>query len=582
VVRRGPAFAVMLPRPESALVSGARAAILGLVLAGCAVPVPPSGGPPDDRPPQVAETHPPDGAVGVRPDRVRIIFDEFIEARTAQRAISITPTPSRPPEIRPGARSVDILFREPLRDSTTYIITIDAGLTDAHGVSLAAPVRVAFSTGDRINRGRMSGFVIRASDGQPDAAMDVYAYPTEAGKAPATLPGEGQLPDYRTQTDAEGRFSFEYLRESSYFVLGVRDANRNRTPDAGEAIAWPPVSVVFADSNSTAAGTWLSTNIDTTDAVLRRASAISSSRLTLRFVDPVRIPDRGADLWLVGDSTFSDTVVVRSAYQPLRDRRVVMLTTDLLTANTYWVRGTVSDSVGNRGPVGPVSFRSSIRPDTTRPLFRGFVVDTLATDEAVRILRPDQSVGLQFSAPPDGALLRSGVAVADSAGVLLDWVTRSATGTLLQVDVASRSWYTVSVDLAAFGGADSIASVVAMATPPSYLGELIGVVEPGPHPIYVRAHRAGDDTVHSVPADSSGAFLFGGLPGRDSYLLSFFEDANSNGRWDFGRLQPFSPAERLGWYLNPTTIRARWEVSVPDTLSLRSWVPSPAADTTGS
>lgn len=553
-----------------------------LFLAGCAVPVPPSGGPPDDQPPQVISTTPETGTVSVRPDRVVIRFNEFIEARSVATAVSVTPELNRPPEIRPGGRSVEILFREPLRDNTTYIVTVDTGLRDAHGVSLDTPIRVAFATGDRINLGRLAGEVVRASDGAPDAGLDIYAWVVQDSSRSAAFEAP---PDYRTQTDQRGRFSFSNLQETAYTVVGLRDGNRNRAIDPGEDIAWPPLALVTADSDSTSRGVWLSSRLDTTSAELRRATGISTTRLALTFDEPVTLIDRDPARWELLDTLSLATSAVQSVFQRHDNPRNVTLITQPLAGDHWevWGDGAVADSSGNVGMIGPVQLSMSAAVDTSRLRFEGFEADTLVTD-GVSYLRPGTQARLLFSGPPDDSVLRAGVSVSDTTGAL-EWTWSTVDGTRLSIAIGDRT-ASIDVDLQAFSGPDSIATFVSRPAPARALGEIAGViavgsdmasdtlgVTPGARTaaptILVEGYAVGHDAVVRTVADSTGVFSLLRLPDEEIYRLRLIEDLNGNGRWDGGQLAPFRAPERLGWLAETPEVRARWETVLPDTLRIR-------------
>ena len=214
------------------------------LLAACANPIMPSGGPPDTTPPTIVETSPAAGAVNASPSAIRITFSEYVDQNAFLQAFSINPEPEGRLAFDWGGRSVEVELPEDLRPNTTYILTLDTNLRDIHSVKLAQPITLAFSTGPRINRGRLAGAVVEASSGRPVAGMDVFAYAAPDGP-PDPLPDR---PDYRIQTGADGRFQFDYLSEGPYFVVALADRNRSRTLDVQEPFAPPPRPVLVADS----------------------------------------------------------------------------------------------------------------------------------------------------------------------------------------------------------------------------------------------------------------------------------------------------------------------------------------------
>jgi hypothetical protein len=520
----------------------------------------------------VINTQPADGAVRTRPDRIRIQFNEFIDGRSAASAVSVTPEPDRPPEVRPGGKSLDIIFREPLRDNTTYIVTVDAGLKDAHGVSLDAPIRVAFATGDQINRGRMAGRVTRSSDGQPDVGLDVYAW--IVSDSLSSLPILERPPEYRTQTDQRGQFAFSYLQEAPYFVMGLRDGNRNRTIDPGEDVAWPPIPTVEASGDSLSAGTWISTRLDTTAASLRRVASLSRSRLALSLDEPVTLIDRDPARWELLDTLTMQTGSVLDVFQPFDDARRLIVLTEPLTGDDWelWGDGATADSSGNSGPLGPMGFPTSAALDTFRTRFVGFEADTVNTDGLTTLL-PGTLARLLFSGPLDDRGLRAGVSVSDSLGPR-DWTWSSPGGTRVAIDPGPGGAATIEVDLGAFWGPDSIAALPVTPSPDRILGEIAGVILPGSHPIVVEARSDRFPAILRTQPDSTGVFTFDRLPDDAILRLRFFEDRDGDGVWDFGALNPFQAPERLGWLEASPPVRARWETVIPDTLRLIDLIPS--------
>jgi len=161
------------------------AACLGGVLIGsCANPQPPGGGPRDETPPRVVSSTPASDAVNIRTRSVRIVFSEYVERTSLIRSLTVTPAFDRALEFDWDGRAVEITFPSALRDSTTYILTLDAELSDTRGVSLNNPITIAFSTGPRINRGRIAGRVVEPAEGRPQPQVDIYAYGAPDGVPP--------------------------------------------------------------------------------------------------------------------------------------------------------------------------------------------------------------------------------------------------------------------------------------------------------------------------------------------------------------------------------------------------------------
>ncbi len=370
------------------LCAGAAAALL-LWMAGCAVPQAPTGGPPDDTPPTVEESNPTMGATLFDGDEVELRFNRYIDEGSFIEALSITPPFDQRPEVRWSGRRARISFPEPLQENTTYIITLDTNLRTFRNVELREPIVLAFSTGDRINQGALSGRVVDPRIDEPADGIDIFAYPAPDSLPPDSLPDR---PSYRTQTNDEGEFSLSFLREEPYYVIAVDDRNRSRMPDPGEDFAVPPAAVLYAESDPEASPVpddpvdpaaaeepasepatepgptngapthadtlerrmpaeelpdlatppasdpadqpWLLTDIDTIPPEIQRARARARNYLQVRFTERVRLTDRSPDGWTIISEETGDTFTVEEVYMhPDSDREVNVLTEELRTGD---------------------------------------------------------------------------------------------------------------------------------------------------------------------------------------------------------------------------------------------------------
>jgi hypothetical protein len=552
------------------------AGLLGLALgaAACAVPVPPSGGPADTTPPSLVASEPAGGTVRFSGDRVLLSFDEYVDERSVASSLTVTPAPARPPEVRYGGRSVEIRFREPLRDSTTYILALDSGFRDAHGAALRTPIQIAFSTGDVIDAGRLSGRVLDAETGRPAASANVFAYAPDPGVPPDSLPAE---PVYRTQTDGEGRFRLDHLAERPFLVVAFRDANRNRRLDPGEPLAAPPVPWMTADSAGAEPDRpWILAARDAGPPGLRRTVARSSTRLELLFTEGVLPAGGGAARWSVADSAGSRQLRVRLADTHPDDPRTLVLRTEPMPAGWWEVRGdsAVSDSAGTVVASLRASFVAPAATDTSLVRFRGFDGDTLGGGPAgVRLLAPWASARVRWSDPAPADTLRSAIAVRDTSGRALTFWMRPDGGAAFRVSPdpapAGEQPFDVSVRPLAAGEPDTTWTARFALAGPARLGELSGVALGG-SPVVVELHpaTARSEPVRRALADADGRFRFDRLPGGRRYRIRAFVDEDGDGAWSPGSPAPYASPEPLAWSDAAPPVRARWETEIPDTLRI--------------
>lgn len=331
--------------------------------AACATPLPPGGGPPDDTPPYIVESIPAAGATNISEASLRIVFSEYIDETSFRRALSIIPEPETPPELDWRGSRVDIRLADPLRDSATYVFTLDTNLRDVRGIALAAPVILAFSTGPTLNAGILTGRVVQSHNGAPAPGIDVLAYATSESAPPDSLPAR---PAYRTQTDPDGVFRFEYMTERYWFVAALDDANYNARPDPGESFAPPPVPALFADTSRAPLDIpWMLTRIDTVRSDTLRVPAADPETEE----EPVPLEETGEIRGVVvtGEphpvvvETWPDTLDIQSAPPPHKtvadDTGAFLL--PRLPASTYQLRAWLDRNENGRWDKGAlIPYRS--------------------------------------------------------------------------------------------------------------------------------------------------------------------------------------------------------------------------------
>lgn len=252
----------------------------GWVLAACASPGIPPGGPEDKTAPVLLGVVPDSEKVGIRPPAVIFHFDEVVSERppaatNLEQLFLISP--------RDGAPSVDwkrkdltVRPSKGWRANTTYVVTMLPGIADLRGNVRNTGAKTVFSTGSSLASHTITGKVWNWLAGVPAAAAFVEAM---------------QLPDsirYVSIADSTGLFRIGYLPAGTFLVRAIVDANRNRGLDVREE--WDSVRVNLTDSAILALFTIAR---DSLPPVLVTVSADDSVTLRMTFaapLDPARLP----------------------------------------------------------------------------------------------------------------------------------------------------------------------------------------------------------------------------------------------------------------------------------------------------
>ncbi len=532
-------------------------------LAGCAEPRVPAGGPRDTTPPGLLNSEPPNEAVNFSGESVRLEFTEYVNQASFARAFSITPEPAGQPRFRWRKRRVTIEYGTLFRDSTTYVISLGNDLRDMRGVALKNPITLAFSTGNIIDQGRIRGRVVESRLGLPAAGLDILAYAVRGDSVAGT-------PSYRTQSSEDGSFALSYLREGQYFVAAVQDRNRDLRPSLGELFAAPPVPAVMATPDTMAAAyRWVVSRLDTIAPQIDRVRSLSSTRLQVRFSEPVVLSQLAPGIWSLVDSLTGRHVTVRALYLTADNARNVYLRTDPLQDRVYGLRPdpAVTDSSGNSVSAAVLHFTSSARADTTITRFTGF----LPLDSADALgLAPFEVPQVMFNEALLDMSPTALLTVTDPSGAQRDVrsVTRDGTTYALQFVPPLAEDDTIGVAIRDPAGRGTYTHHFARAGSHALGGLSGGVLPVSVHTIIDLLNPAGQILL-STTADSTGKFIFDGLP-EGEYHIRAYIDANSNGRWDGGQVSPYVAPEPVTWLRAPERVRPRWNTTLGDTLRILS------------
>jgi len=216
-------------------------------LAACAIQEAPSGGPADTRPPQITGTFPEADSSGVSTEtEIRLEFDESMKKTRFERFVTTHP------RIAIGktgwSKTAFVLLpEEPLHPDTTYIVELQGGYSDSHGVPNPTTFEFAFATSAAIDSGVVSGHVFFRRQPSQTAVVRLFVLPKDSAFAP-----EETLADRQATVSPDGSFELGYLptddRDFVIWAFEDTDDNGSYTPEQDVGAERP-------DTVSLAAGT---------------------------------------------------------------------------------------------------------------------------------------------------------------------------------------------------------------------------------------------------------------------------------------------------------------------------------------
>jgi hypothetical protein len=536
-----------------------------ILLAACARQGFPPGGPVDRTPPRIMATWPlPDTTRVPLDSKIFIQFNEAVDHRTCIESIFITPRPAESALYKWHGNKLEIEIPGGLLPNRTYVITIGTGTRDRRNIALATSQSLAFSTGDSLDHGALSGKIYSdaAVEGVQIWAYELASTPTPN---PATTPAI-----YVTQANSRGEFALEYLALGAYRIFAVGDRDLSGRYDAErELLGVASRDYTLSVGQPRIANLLLRAALrDTTPPALAGASALDNRHVDLRFSE--RMADRGLDR--VGNYRISSAAETLQVLDVLLDKRnpayIHLLTSEQKSGAEYALamqRGWDLTDFALADSARSATFKGAALGDSLKPYF----IAAQPEDKARNVvLQPILSYS--FSEAMDQPLAECAFALLDSGKTRVPGRITWRDGAELQFQSDSLlrpdRFYLVKMAVDSLRDrqgnrvADTLLTLRFQTLNPDTLSEISGSLRDG------AASRSGKfflnaripkGPVFEITQDLEGTYRFGKiLPG--DYLVDFYRDEDGNGRYSFGQAWPYKPAERFAVFADTIKVRARW------------------------
>lgn len=224
-----------------------------LFLFSCANIKQPTGGPEDEKPPVVKKSIPANNSRNYNGQTITLEFDEYVDGQKLNENMIISPIVEGRYEIITKKKTVQIRFKEPFKENTTYNINLSESIKDVTRGNFIKDLNLAFSTGPTIDslsvKGQAYDFI--SGKGLKDISIQLY-------KTADTNTVRHSNPLYFAKTDQQGNFVIKNVKEGTYNIYAIRDANKNFRYNEKEDIAYVNNLVVDKPSVSVRLGLTLS------------------------------------------------------------------------------------------------------------------------------------------------------------------------------------------------------------------------------------------------------------------------------------------------------------------------------------
>jgi uncharacterized protein (DUF2141 family) len=541
-------------------------ALLGLLFLTCADIGSPPGGEEDITGPRLIGSEPKNESVGVPPGRkIVLYFSEPITRPRSGRVIFVSPRPSAEPGIDWKKDRIEIELPDSFAVGQTYVITAGAAISDWRGNTLDSAAIIAFSTGQFIDTGSISGQVTRVGQPSPGAYVGLYALDSLT----ASVAYDSTYPDYLATTSRSGEFEFRYIPPGPYRLIAFMDKNSDERPNPlREQFAVPDRPIVVGGPLSLQNLDLRITTMDTTTPEILSATMNPDGLIRVRLslpVDARRLEDAPDRTMLIPSDTTGDTILARGIQEAAQGMSS-NLTIDfgIVPAGIYSVHVIVDEdgreviyepleikSVSDDTPPQITSFEPGEQPQFADQIDMQMVFSepldtTEVTDQTFLLLRPDSSIvslERQWRDPfrlhliPEQ--LRPGQTY-ELAVTEFDLVDRAGN----PVGDSLRQYKVATLD------EDSLGSIS---------GEIvISIPEPTQSPVVLRFRNVERNQTF---AHTLAKLVFRARVPAGKYLLSAFIDSNGDGELSAGSLYPMTFSETLAHYPDTVFVRARFETS---------------------
>ncbi|MDC0303713.1 Ig-like domain-containing protein [Flavobacteriales bacterium] len=560
--------------------------VIGIVVVlsmfGCAQQVAPTGGPKDVTPPEVFSEAPANRSTDFTAQEVVISFDEFIQFKNPSEQIVISPPMLKSPTYQLKKKSLVINFEQQLAINTTYTINFGEAIRDNNEGNILKNYTYVFSTGAHLDSMQVKGKLTDALSGEAIENALVMLYKQNIDSLPLDT-----IPNYFTQSLADGSFHIQNISDQPYKVFALKDENSNYKFDVPEEqIGFldslispfiPPIAVIpdslQADSIQEKQVATPIPNYEMrmfieedTAQFLKKSYCDYFGKLVFVYNRPVGKFNANFDgvvfknQWALKEfSNNRDSIT-------LWITGVVPDTMTLIIDADYALTDTVELVMKPRE--NEIESASKSKRNAKGRSVGKFVLTANSIPPKGRSPKPDMPLTINWNHPIIGTELSNLKLYEDSVRVMYDIVT---TDTALRKFDIQYPWkkdagYQLLILDSAFtdmyGLWNDTVDISFIGTDKKSLGELsLNITETPQSQIVIEVHNPSKAIVHKRVVNEKGIVQFAGLdPGK--YAIRITKDLSQNGVWDSGRYSLKLQPEPIKTIEREAEVRANWDLEL--------------------
>ena len=521
----------------------------------CAAIQSPSGGPKDDTPPVLLHSIPETGTVNFISEEVELFFSEYLLEKSISSSITILPKTPLPLKVQYKGKKLIVHFPDSLLSNQTYILSINRNLKDENGVSIAEGIQLAFSTGIDIDKSEISGRIFS----NRESSSLLWKMKDSLDTKEFFKRG----PDYIIDSNEDGSFSFNYLSDGDYRIVGIDRAKASSSIDPKFSIyGLPSFDIIKIDSAAT--------------KIKNVRILIPDNPKLAKIVSGKWMNNQTGELTF--DAPINQNINLISVDIDVDGRKFQASTFEDYKNNNvlhFFLKDSIKSGVETLINIYPkidqgtiiidsaiVSAKTKADQDTTYLSINNFekILDLEIVEENIIPFDIYFSRNIYNQDIDDAFLLKK-----DST--YIDFNLNSLSPVHFQI-IPKKNWspasdYSLSIynDKLKLGKSrglkDSVIVISFRTSDYKKFGSLIGdVIKSHSEPMIVRLTSLEKKSYNKdVVVNSTSSFKIDKVP-EGIYSLMFYIDLDNNNKYSFGKLSPYEPSE--------------WFKIIPDTISIRN------------
>jgi uncharacterized protein (DUF2141 family) len=312
--------------------------LLGLI--SCAIQVPPSGGPPDKTPPSLIEISLKNATLNFNGKSITFVFNKYMNKSLVMENLYVSPETEV--NYNWSGKELELEFKKNLTPNTTYSISFGTDYSDLKGNKPTQAYNIIFSTGDKIDSGKIGGFVF---DIKPEGSF-IYAYKLDSINLD-TLDIRHTKPDYRVQVGSSGKFEINALKNGIYRIFAIRDKEKNGVFDEGmDDFGSAENDVPLKNDSIPYVRLRIGPPIDRTQPQLYTIESVTNKFLVAEFSKTLDTNSISKNSFLLTDSLKTVNIDIISAFINTRyGNKIDLMLASPLDSSKKWLLNVKTDSV---------------------------------------------------------------------------------------------------------------------------------------------------------------------------------------------------------------------------------------------